>query len=100
MSVILGIATACILIIWGLLRTKKQHTAPVLVRRYIHPGHAWMRETEDGDVLVGIDDFAQAVVGTVREVELPRLLKHVKHGEAAWRVRHHHRLVPFVSPVT
>ncbi len=102
MSVILGIMTACILIIWGMLRKTKPNIVnnSVLIKRYVHPGHAWMRMTDDGDALVGIDEFAQTIVGVVDGVELPRLLKRVEQGQSAWKVRHHHRVVPFVSPVS
>jgi glycine cleavage system H protein len=59
-----------------------------------------MQQTEDGDVLVGIDDFAQSLIGTVDEVKLPRLLKRVKQGNVLCYVKHNHRIVPLVSPVT
>ncbi len=102
MSVLLAVATAIVLILWGVARARKPAEAakPVFVRRYIHPGHTWMRVTEDGDVVVGVDDFAQSVIGTVDEVELPRLLKHLDQGGVAWRVRHRERVVPMVSPVS
>lgn len=102
MSVLLAVATAIVLVIWGIGRKHKPADVvkPVFVRRYIHPGHTWMRMTEDGDVLVGIDDFAQSLIGTVDEVTLPRLLKHLDQGGVAWRVRHRERVVPMVSPVS
>jgi glycine cleavage system H protein len=102
MSAILAIATACVLIIWGVFHKAKKSVAakPVFVKRYIHRGHTWMRATDDGDVLVGIDDFAQSLVGSIDDVELPRLLRRVKQGHPAWSLRHHRRVVPFVSPVS
>ncbi len=101
MSAILAILTAAILIVIGVLRSKESHkkVAPVLVRRYHHRGHAWMRETEDGDVLVGIDDFAQSLIGSVDEVRLPHLLKRVRQGGVAFEIRHGKRIVPMMSPV-
>lgn len=102
MSAILAIATACVLIIWGMFRKTqpRQTPRPVFVKRYIHPGHTWMQPTEDGDVLVGVDDFAQSLIGTVDAVKLPRLLKRVKQGNVLCYVKHNHRIVPLVSPVT
>ncbi len=102
MSALLAVATAIVLIIWGMVRKHKAAEAvkPVFVRRYIHPGHTWMRVTEDGDVLVGVDDFAQSLIGTIDAVELPRLLKRLDQGGVAWRIRHHQRVVPMVSPVS
>ena len=88
MSVILGLLTAIVLITIGWLRSRRhqEREHPVIVRRFLHPGHAWMRETEDGDVLVGIDDFAQNVIGSIEEIRLPRLLKRVRQGGVAWQI--------------
>jgi glycine cleavage system H protein len=102
MSVILALTTALLLILWGVIRSRRRHpvAAPVLVQRYVHAGHAWLRETDDGDVLVGVDDFAQSVIGTVEEVRLPRIWGRVRQGHTGWFVRHGNRVVPIVSPVT
>jgi glycine cleavage system H protein len=102
MSVILALTTALLLIGWGVIRSRKPQkaAAPVLVHRYVHAGHAWLRMTEDGDVLVGIDDFAQSVIGTVDEIRLPRMLGRVRQGKTGWFVCHGKRVVPIVSPVT
>lgn len=102
MSVLLAMFAALLLIIGGSIRDKKRHksTQPVLLPRYVHPGHTWMRLTEDGEVLVGVDEFAQSVIGDVDGVKLPRLLKKVKQGKVAWEIRHGEKTVPLVSPVT
>jgi glycine cleavage system H protein len=103
MSAILALLSVIVLMIVGLIRRSNVHAtvaSPVLVKRYIHPGHTWVRETEDGDVLVGVDDFAQSVIGTVEGLELPRLLKSVEQGKVAWNVRHGSRTVPMVCPVS
>ena len=44
MSAILALATVIVLMIVGLIRRSSVHAAvpsPVLVKRYIHPGHTW-----------------------------------------------------------
>ena len=102
MSVILAIVTAIILIVIGLVRARhpQPHAEQVLVKRYIHQGHTWARMTEDGDVLVGIDEFAQSLIGSIDEVKLPRLLRHLTQGEVGWHLVHGNRQVPLVSPVS
>lgn len=102
MSIILAIVFAAILITIAILRPRhaRKPVTQVLVRRYVHPGHGWVRMTEDGDVLVGMDDFAQSVIGSVDSVVLPRLLKRVKQGGAAWEVVHGGRKLKIVSPVS
>ena len=102
MSTILALVTVTVLIVIGYFRSRKarRHPEDVIVPRYVHPGHTWARATEDGDVLVGVDDFGQSLIGTIDEVELPRLLKKVQQGCVAWHVWHGHRLVGLVSPVS
>jgi glycine cleavage system H protein len=103
MSAILALATIIVLMVVGLIRHSSHRAtiaSPVLVKRYIHPGHTWVRETEDGDVLVGIDDFAQSLIGTIDGLVLPRLLRRVEQGKVAWKVRHGSRAVPMVCPVS
>ena len=103
MSTILALIAVIVMMVVGLIRRSTHRAAvpsPVIVKRYIHPGHTWVRETEDGDVLVGIDDFAQSLIGTVEGLELPRLLKSVEQGKVAWKVRHGSRIVPMVCPVS
>ncbi len=102
MSVILAVLAAAILVAYGIIRGRKriQATEEVIVRRYIHPGHAWLRITPDGDVLVGIDDFAQSLIGTIEDVRLPRHFRRLEQGAPAMQVVHGKRTVTFVSPVT
>jgi glycine cleavage system H protein len=102
MSIILGILFAAIVITVAILRPRlaRKPVTQVLVRRYVHPGHGWIRMNEDGDVLVGMDDFAQSVIGSIDTVLLPRMLKRVEQGGVAWEVVHGGRTLRMVSPVT
>lgn len=103
MSAILAMVTVIVLMVIGLFRrsgNRAKVPSPVIVKRYLHPGHTWVRETEDGDVLVGMDDFAQSLIGTIDGLELPRLLRSVEQGKIAWKVRHGSRVVPMVCPVS
>lgn len=102
MSLILAVTVATIIVLVQMLRKNKpgRDAKPVLVKRYVHPGHAWMKVTQDGDVVIGIDDFSQSVIGTVDAVELPHMLKKVRQGEIGWKVKHGERVVPMRSPVS
>jgi glycine cleavage system H lipoate-binding protein len=101
MSVILAFTAALILILIGVVRARKPRTVerPVFVKRYVHPGHTWARLTDDGYVVVGVDEFAQAVIGTIDGIKLPRLLRRVRQGGVGWSVTHGNRIVPMLSPV-
>jgi glycine cleavage system H protein len=101
MSAILAMTTAIVLVLLSIIKKKRSRVStPVLVKRYVHRGHSWARETEDGDVLVGMDDFAQSIIGAIDDFKLPRLLRKVRQGEVGWYVWHGHRVAPMVSPVT
>ena len=51
-----------------------------------HPGHTWAR-AGNGLATVGIDDFAQKLVGQVTGIELPEVGTAVRQGEPALRIR-------------
>jgi len=65
----------------------------------LHPGHAWAKVTDRGEVLVGADDFARAVIGQVQDVDLPPLGTVVRQGEPAFTLRGAAGKLPMVSPV-
>lgn len=102
MSAILALLTAIVLVSISLFRSRKPKkvAGPVLVKRYVHPGHGWVRMTDDGYVVVGMDDFSQSLLGKISRVKLPRLLRHLDQGSAAWEVWHGDRLLRMVSPVS
>ena len=38
---------------------------------FYHGGHTWAHLTPAGEALVGLDDFAQGIIGTIDRIELP-----------------------------
>lgn len=102
MSLMLAVTIATIIVLIQALRKAKPKPVarPVLVKRYAHPGHAWMKMTQDGDVIIGIDDFSQSVIGKIDSVDLPHLLHRVRQGQVGWKVKHGGRIVPMRSPVS
>ena len=64
-----------------------------------HPGHAWARAAGDGRVTVGLDDFAQKLVGPMKAIELPPVGTRLAAGEPAWRLRVDGKAVDMISPV-
>lgn len=65
----------------------------------LHPGHAWARSAGCGDVLVGVDDFARAVMGRVQDVDLPANGTVVRQGEPAFTLRGAAGPIHVISPV-
>ncbi len=68
-------------------------------RLYYHQGHSWAMPEEGGLVRVGIDDFAQKLVGKVDGVELPPLGSRVAQGEKGWSLRAGAKTIDMLSPV-
>ncbi len=65
----------------------------------LHPGHTWV-SADDGTVAVGIDDFAQKLLGPLTGVDLPPEGTRLVQGEPAWRLAADGmEPVPMVAPV-
>lgn len=66
---------------------------------HFHQGHSWMRDEGGAAVRVGIDDFAQKLVGKVDAVDLPEPGTWLAQGEEGWTLRTHSTPIPMLSPV-
>lgn len=66
---------------------------------YFHPGHAWARVGDGGHVTVGMDDFAQKLVGRVSAITLPKVGSRVGQGEKGWSLASDAKSVDMLSPV-
>lgn len=69
-------------------------------RLYYHPGHAWLRPDADGFVTVGVDDFAQQLVGPLSGLSLPAPGMAITRGSGAWGLKGDGKEVPMLAPVT
>lgn len=67
---------------------------------FISPAHCWAAMYEDGSVRVGIDDFANKLLGKIDAVDLPNLGMTVRQGQPLFSVRQDNRRVPFLAPVS
>jgi glycine cleavage system H lipoate-binding protein len=66
---------------------------------YYHQGHSWM-VPENKDVFrVGMDDFAQKLIGLPAKIELPRIGSKVNQGENGWRLQFNGKSIDMLSPV-
>ncbi len=69
-----------------------------------HQGHAWMKlDATDGGgarlARLGLDDFAQKLVGPVEAIDLPPVGAKLAQGEKAWVLHAGSRAIPMLSPV-
>lgn len=70
---------------------------------FYHQGHTWVRA--DGDSLtstarVGMDDFAQKMVGKVGLVNVPSIGDKIRQGEKIWSLSADNKSVDMLSPVS
>lgn len=66
---------------------------------YYHPGHSWVRPGDSDLVTVGIDDFAQRLIGIPSAVELPSVGDELAQGEPGPGFRLGSKVVRLLSPV-
>ncbi|MBE0590799.1 MAG: glycine cleavage system protein H [Gemmatimonadales bacterium] len=66
---------------------------------FYHQGHSWAA-AEDGDVVtIGVDDFAQRLLGRPDAIHLPQTGARVQQGELAWDFEVDGRTIGMLSPV-
>ncbi len=67
-----------------------------------HQGHSWLRTERiaDGSVTIGMDDFAQRMMGKVDAVELAGVGTMVRQGEPGWALKVGRKTINMLSPVT
>lgn len=68
-------------------------------RLYYHQGHAWVRLDDNNVATVGLDDFAQKLVGKIDKVKLPPIGSKVKQGEEGWMLEVDSRPIEMLSPI-
>ena len=67
---------------------------------HYHKGHTWMRNEGEGLWKVGIDDFAQQLVGDVKEVTLPQESQKIDSGEPGFKVKTSFGIARLKAPVS
>jgi len=67
---------------------------------FYHPGHAWARTEGSGVITVGLDDFAQQLVGPIESVSVPEPGGHLSRGVPAWTLKAGGKAVPMLSPIS
>lgn len=69
-----------------------------------HPGHTWLKAEPMGSdlqrlVRVGLDDFAQKLVGKADAVQLPEVGSRLSQGDKGWSLVVDSVAIPMLSPV-
>ncbi len=66
---------------------------------FYHSGHTWAHLTPSGEAQIGLDDFAQGIIGKIDRIELPRPGALLRQGEKAFTVVQGSKKIDFVSPL-
>ncbi len=66
---------------------------------YYHLGHSWALPEGQSSVKVGIDDFAQKLVGKIDEIKLPKVGETIHQGDKGWVLKVDSKMIDMLSPV-
>ena len=66
---------------------------------FFDPGHTWLFLEESGSARIGINDFAQSILGKVDSVQTRALGDTVKKGDVLLKLRHGDRTATFRATV-
>ncbi|HWS14852.1 MAG TPA: glycine cleavage system protein H [Candidatus Methylomirabilis sp.] len=66
---------------------------------FYHQGHGWLRPEPGSIGVVGLDDFAQKLVGPVDSLELPGVGDRLAQGDKGWSLVVGSVKIPMLSPV-
>jgi len=67
--------------------------------RYYHLGHSWAIPEGPNVVKVGVDDFAQKLVGKINAVQMPSLGSTIHQGDKGWTLEVDTKAIDMLSPV-
>ena len=67
--------------------------------RLYHRGHTWVQQQDNGELLVGLDDFGKRVFGTPETVDLPLPGTRLEVNGTGWNMSRHGHHVRVLSPV-
>ncbi len=64
-----------------------------------HMGHSWLHRLTNTSAQVGIDDFAQKLIGKADKLHLPKLGSTLRQGENGLQIEIDGKMIAFLSPV-
>jgi len=67
---------------------------------FYHQGHTWLLPQGAELVKVGVDDFAQKLVGRSNKISLPKVGSRIEQGEVGWKLDIGKKNIDMLSPVS
>lgn len=66
---------------------------------FYHQGHSWAMPENNEIVRIGIDDFAQKLLGKPTDMQLPKVGSKIVQGELGWKLQFGGKSINVLSPV-
>lgn len=66
---------------------------------FLDRGHTWVEVKPSGAATVGLDGFAQKLIGRIDDVVLPEVGKEVNRGDVLFALKQDNRRAAFASPI-
>ncbi len=66
---------------------------------YYHMGHSWAAPERKNLVRVGLDDFAQKLVGKINAIQVPGIGSTLHQGDKGWTLEVDSKAIDMLSPV-
>ncbi len=67
---------------------------------FISEGHTWAAIEHEGAAKVGLDDFANKLIGKIDDIDFPNLGMQAQKGEPLFSVKQGNKKIQFNSPIT
>jgi CheY-like chemotaxis protein len=80
----------------GLSHSAREFNVPAGI--FVAPEHSWINIQPDGMLLIGIDDFAQKMLGNIEGVALPTIARSIEKGDPLFTIRRGPEEISFPSP--
>jgi|SRR5215471_3178877 len=66
---------------------------------FLDAGHTWVEVKPSGEAMIGLDDFAQKLIGRIDQVVLPEPGREINRGDLLFAVKQDHHRALFASPI-
>lgn len=66
---------------------------------FLDSGHTWVEVKPSGAATIGLDGFAQKLIGRIDDVVLPEVGKEINRGDVLFAVKQNNHRAAFASPV-
>lgn len=80
--------------------SKSEHVFNVPAGLFISAEHTWVSIEVTGLVRVGIDDFAQKIIGQIDKIVLPKKGQKMKKGDPLFSIKQNSRILTFPTPIS